>query len=202
MKDLDLWDQSLIVIFGDHGEEFQEHGSVHHIKTLYEEVLRVPLLVKLPGGRPTNVRPRIDERVLLMDIAPTILEVAGLEPSPDMEGRSLLSSLEKRGEDRDVFTHTRRHQSNRMALLTGNWKFIFTYAPGRESVELFDLESDPLEQTSVARFQTDLAKRLWQDAEGRFERMLRWNREHLEPAKPVMLRPDQEEHLRTLGYVE
>ena len=202
LKVLGLWDDSLIVLFGDHGEEFQEHGSVHHTKTLYEEVLRVPLLVKLPGGRPADVRPRIDERVRLIDIAPTILEVAGLEPSPDMEGLSLLPSLEKREDDRDVFTHTRRHQANKISLLTGDWKFIFTYAAGRESVELFDLASDPLEQISIARFQPDLAKRLWQDAEGRFETMLRWNREHLAPTDPVVLSPDQKEHLRTLGYIE
>lgn len=202
LRVLGLWDDSLIVIFGDHGEEFQEHGSVHHTRTLYEEVLRVPLLVKLPGGRPDDVRPRIDERVRLIDIAPTILEVAGLEPSLDMEGLSLLSSLKNRGDDRDVFAHTIRHGANRMALLTGDWKFIFTYARGRESVELFDLAGDPLEQTSTALFQPDLAKRLWQDAEGRFETMLRWNLEHLPPTNPVVLTPEQKEHLRTLGYTE
>jgi arylsulfatase A-like enzyme len=202
MKALGLWDQSLIVIFGDHGEEFQEHGSVHHTKTLYEEVLRVPLLIKLPGGRPPDARPRVDERVRLMDIAPTILEVAGLDPSPEMGGTSLLSSLEKRGDDRDVFAHTRRNEANKMALLTGDWKFIFTYTPGRESVELFDLARDPLERASVSRFQRDLAKKLWQDAESRFQTMLRWNHEHLAPANPVELTPEQEEHLRTLGYVE
>jgi arylsulfatase A-like enzyme len=137
-----------------------------------------------------------------MDIAPTILELAGLDPSPNAEGLSLLSSLEKRGDDRDVFAHTRRNEANKMALLTGDWKFIFTYTPGRESVELFDLAGDPLEQGSVARFQQDLAKKLWHDAEGRFERMLRWNQEHLTPSIPVDLTPDQKEHLRILGYAE
>lgn len=202
MKALDLWDDSLVVVFGDHGEEFQEHGSVHHIRTLYEEVLRVPLLIKLPGKRPGQVRPRIDERVSLLDIAPTVLEVAGLEPPPEMEGTSLVSNMIEPGNDRDVFANTMRHQADKVAFLTGQWKLIFTYAEGRERVELFDLANDPLEHVSIGADRLDLADTLWRDTTERFEAMRRWNREHLTATPPVVLTPDQEQHLRALGYLE
>ncbi|HBL25376.1 MAG TPA: hypothetical protein DD490_00905 [Acidobacteria bacterium] len=87
LKWLDLYDRSLIVVTGDHGEEFVEHGGFEHGRTLYEEALRVPLLVKYPGGRGAGTRS--DEAVSLVDVAPTVLAVAGLVPGDALDGRLL-----------------------------------------------------------------------------------------------------------------
>jgi len=202
MKSRDLWDDSLVVIFGDHGEEFQDHGSVHHIRTLYEEVLRVPLLVKLPGGRPRGVRSRVPERVRLVDLAPTILDLVGSETSPEMEGASLVPLLTTQGPDRDVFAHTVRHAANKMALLSGGWKLIYTYRKDAESVELFDLVRDPYERSSVHGQMPEVARDLKEEAKRRFSNMLQLQKERLLSTSPVELTPEQEEHLRRLGYAE
>ncbi len=79
MKRLEMFDKALVVVTSDHGEEFGDHGGWEHQKTLYDEQLRVPLLVKLPGGEARGRR--VGEQVSLLDIAPTVVEYLGL-PSP------------------------------------------------------------------------------------------------------------------------
>ena len=75
LKFFDLYDESLIILVGDHGEEFGEHGGFDHRRTLYEELLRVPLIVKFP--RSWELSGRIATPVSTLDLAPTILEAAG-----------------------------------------------------------------------------------------------------------------------------
>lgn len=202
MKTLGIWNEALVVIFGDHGEEFQEHGSVHHVRTLYEEVLRVPLIVKLPGGRPATARPRVAERVRLVDIAPTILAVAGSPDWPGIAGRNLLPLIFEPGVDRDIFAHTVRHKANRMALMTGKWKLILTYKTAGKSIELFDLAADPLERVSLAEERPDVAGELVEKTWREFVSMRLWNRDRLSRGEPVVLSTEQEEQLRRLGYIE
>ena len=202
MKALGIWDDSLIVVFGDHGEEFQEHGSVHHIRTLYDEVLRVPLIVKLPGGRLPGVRPRIPERVRLLDVAPTLMDLAGLPLSAEMAGTSVAPLLKTPGVDRDVFARTVRHDANRIAQITGRWKIIFNYGEDHSAFELYDLLSDPRERVSVAYEMSEVASEMARNAAGQLDSMRQWNRKHLEPSGAVVLTSEQEEHLKRLGYIE
>ena len=80
-------DHAVVVVTADHGEEFWEHGNLTHGIALYEESVRVPLIVAPPGlagGR------RVDTPVSLLDVAPTLLDVLGLPPEPHFEGRSLV----------------------------------------------------------------------------------------------------------------
>lgn len=87
-------DHAIIVVTADHGEEFHEHGSFTHGTTLYNEVVHVPLLVVASGLQPGSL---IDENVSLVDVAPTILELAGLPPEPRHEGRSLVPLMRPKG---------------------------------------------------------------------------------------------------------
>jgi arylsulfatase A-like enzyme len=88
MKRLGVFDRALIVVTSDHGEEFLEHGGWEHQKTLYEEQLRIPLIVKLPGGQRGGTR--IDGQASLIDVAPMVADVAGLPRPPTFQGRNLL----------------------------------------------------------------------------------------------------------------
>ena len=78
-------DSALVVVTADHGEEFMDHGMLGHTKTLYDEVLRVPLLIRFPAGigrsEPTPVA--------LLDVMPTILRTLDLETPEGMEGTAL-----------------------------------------------------------------------------------------------------------------
>jgi arylsulfatase A-like enzyme len=85
-----LLDDAIVVVTADHGEEFREHGGLGHGRTLYDETVRVPLLVIAPGyagGR------TVEQNVSLLDIAPTLLDLLGLPEEPRFEGHSLVPLL-------------------------------------------------------------------------------------------------------------
>ncbi|MCS6797293.1 MAG: sulfatase [Myxococcota bacterium] len=139
-----LLDRTLVVITADHGEEFWDHGSVGHGHSVHEELLRVPLIVRLPGGVEHVARVEVDAS--LADVLPTILDALG-EPVPSwMPGRSLLPEL------RDPDRWSPRPQvagfmDGWRALAEGRWKLIHRGAHG---AMLFDLRADPGERQDLA----------------------------------------------------
>jgi hypothetical protein len=83
-------DRAIIVLVADHGEEFREHGGMGHGSSLYNELIRIPLIIVAPGYEGGRT---VDENVSLVDVAPTLLDLAGLSPEPRFEGRSLVPLL-------------------------------------------------------------------------------------------------------------
>lgn len=144
------YDRTLVVVVGDHGEAFQQHeGNVAHSLFIYEENLHVPFIVAIPG---VTVKPiRAPQVGSLIDVAPTILELAGLTPPPIWQGRSLLSG--RPGAAR-FFTD---HAFLQVGLRQDHWKFIHEIGPGR--ARLFDLDRDPGEKTNVADAHPDRVAR-------------------------------------------
>jgi arylsulfatase A-like enzyme len=185
---------TLVVVTSDHGEEFLEHGSWEHQKTLYEEVIRVPLVVNGP-----RVTPRKESaQTTLLDVMPTILDWAGLPPSPDQQGRSLLTPMGEReayGETDHTIDHTHKLFLRAGA---GRWKAVLSLAPEGAPLrcEWYDLAADPGESRDAAlplAFADVVRARAiqrWRDARGRGG-----------PAPAVQLTPEQRERLRALGYV-
>jgi arylsulfatase A-like enzyme len=92
LDELGLWDETVVIVTSDHGEEFLEHGRIGHEGTLSPEALSIPLLVHAPGVAPRVV----DEVVGLADLVPTVLALAGVPPPGSLDGRSLLPLM--RGE--------------------------------------------------------------------------------------------------------
>lgn len=156
LKRLDRFDNAMIIVVSDHGEAFWEHGVRGHGKTLYEEEIRVPFLLRLPGMTVGQVE-RIDQPVSLVDIAPTVLDALGLQPRPGMEGRSLMPLLA--GQERDsrvtyVFAELALMENSSRAMLRhGNLKLLATYwhkrGRNRTELELFDLAADPVEALNL-----------------------------------------------------
>jgi arylsulfatase len=138
-----LYDRSLIVVTADHGDGFMEHGFISHSTVPYEELVRVPLLMKLPGQR--HAGQSVDEQVRLIDVMPTILDVARLE-SPRVSGRSLLPELD--GRAREPAAAAVIEFEHGVALRESAWKYIrLLDGPG----ELYHLAVDPGERHNVAR---------------------------------------------------
>jgi arylsulfatase A-like enzyme len=195
MKARGLDRNTLVVATSDHGEEFLEHGAWEHQRTLYEEVVRIPLILRAPGAAPR----REPQQVSLLDVAPTVLEWAGAEALPGAQGRSLLAPAPER-EAYGETDHT-EDRSRRLFLRggAGRWKAIVSLARDAESPlkeEWYDLASDPQERRSAA-----VAPRV---AEGIRERALaRWRaaRSRGAGAPAVQLTPEQRDRLRALGYV-
>jgi arylsulfatase A-like enzyme len=187
--------ETLVVVTSDHGEEFQEHGSWEHQKTLYEEVIRVPLVVRGPGV-PAR---RETAQVSLLDVAPTVLGWTGLPAWSHAQGRSLLVSPG----NREAYGETDHTIDGSYKLFwrlgQGRWKAIVSLGRDDRSprrTEWYDLAADPAETRSASP-PADLAESLRRRA---IDRWLSGRREG-GPAPPVSLTSEQGDRLRSLGYV-
>ncbi|MEM9801682.1 MAG: sulfatase, partial [Planctomycetota bacterium] len=206
-------DRTVVVVAADHGEEFDERRSLHHSHTLFQELVGVPLIVRPPGGGGSGAR--VDDPVGLVDVAPTILELAGLPPLPDAAGRSLVPLL--RGESLDapavIVTQRYAHAGERRlaAIREGRWKLHLRAGPlgplvpdGRplaDDVALFDLAADPGERTDRSGDEAATVDRLLK-ALGRWERgaLERIGGDAPSARTDESLTPAQRARLRQLGY--
>ncbi|MFT5285392.1 MAG: arylsulfatase [Planctomycetota bacterium] len=137
-----ILDESLIVITSDHGEEFKQHTGMLHYQ-YYDEVMHVPLIIKLPNGK-LPARSRVDELTRSIDLAPTILELSGLEQIPLAQGRSFASTL-LNGDSipyADILFQSGILQSKDEE---GEFKFVWR----NEHSRFYDLDSDPGETKNI-----------------------------------------------------
>lgn len=147
LRELGLYEDSLIVFTSDHGEEFWEHQGFEHGHTSYEELLRVPLLIKLPGERPGGS----DARAVSQEsVAPSLLALCGLASGSGAMGAPSLfgpgGELAAAG-THDVLSAGALYFEDRLALWFDGWKYIRYLVSGRE--ELYDLAQDPHEQRAL-----------------------------------------------------
>ncbi len=200
---------TLVVVVSDHGEELADHGSMEgHQWTLYDEVLRVPLLIVPPpsgvgaGAAVGRAEGRIVE---LTDVAPTILDLAGLPPLPHAEGRSLRPLIDGSATAWPEFALSQiRRFNKKVAVRTPKYKLIYTEDTGgnvfgipiRPGFELYDLEHDPGEQVDIFDADSPIAK----DLAARMQERLA-SRQHFATAPGPELSAEERERLRALGYV-
>lgn len=153
---------TLVVLMGDHGECLGEHGVWYDHHGLYEENVHVPFILRFPGNLPAGVR--IPQTVQTMDIAPTILDLAGVQTPETMEGRSLapMANGEPIEPLKRVITPECTWQA-KWALRTEDWKFILARSVdyyGSPPRELYDRRSDPLELRNIAEDKPEIAAEL------------------------------------------
>jgi arylsulfatase A-like enzyme len=154
-----LLENTLLIVTGDHGEAFGEHGRLRHGNVLYDEVLRVPLVIS--GPAPFDRPALIEGSVGLTDIAPTLLELVGAPNLDQADGRSLLALARAGGgpgraveaqEERSPL-HTSGASLARLASLRStDWKYVCTHdlVAGSLREEAYDLRSDPEERVNRA----------------------------------------------------
>jgi arylsulfatase A-like enzyme/Tfp pilus assembly protein PilF len=162
LRTANLYDESAIVVAADHGESMGAHGEDTHGVFLYDETIRVPLLVKLPGKQLDGKR--IRGRVRLLDIAPSILETAGIPVPSQMQGQSLLR-IAKGNPDADQAVYSRSDFPQQAFgwSVVESWrtgKYLYVRSP---KPELYDLSADPgashnLAQSSKAILETMAAQ--------------------------------------------
>lgn len=190
-------DDAVFVLVSDHGEEFGEHGGLFHGITLHGESLRVPLVI-YDTRQPTD-GVRRDEPVDLLDVAPTLLALAGIAPEPGMRGRPLLdpSLMQERELVAELhpdpaFEQHLRPRADSLALVRWPWKAIVARDG---AVRAYRLDRDPTESNplgpeqmpeGLARAARDLARRAAEADAGR----------------PLDIDPQSRQELRALGYAE
>ncbi len=211
MKRTGLWDETVLVITSDHGDELLDHGQTGHWHTVYQELIKVPLIIRDPRLRRRGIE--AGELVELVDLYPTFLEMAGAEPPPhEIEGVSLVPLLA--GKDvpwEDVgYAETFRGNLDRIgrptdlavhrSIQAGGLKLIQRLREP-EQLLLFDLDADPGELRDIAAGRPEDVEALkggleaWAEEQAQKGWELRLSGEHT-------LDEETLEQLRSLGYVE
>lgn len=187
-----LLDETLVILTSDHGEEFLDHGLFLHGANLYEETVRVPLILRGPG---VPAGTRFDATASLVDVTPTAMALLGLPPPDDVDGVDL--SLAWRApelvdEERPIFFETDQWKPDsgrlRWAVVSGHTKLHA--ADGLDEAQQYDLAADPTERAAVSAIDENLRS------------MLDTYRASGRPAAagPAM-KPEIARKLRELGYV-
>ena len=141
LKSSGQWDRTVLVITGDTGQAFNEHGFAAHANKLYDEVMRVPLIIHAPGlaaGRDQRLAQHVD-------VPPTVLELLRLPAHPSFQGRSLLGTPSPQS---PAFLVVQSPLASQVAIVQGHLKLIFDVPTGR--FHLYDLAVDPDERHDVA----------------------------------------------------
>jgi arylsulfatase A-like enzyme/uncharacterized membrane protein YbhN (UPF0104 family) len=203
LRELGLYDRTLIVLTSDHGEEFQEHGGFWHGLTLYDEQVHVPLLVKWAGD---GARPQGDpanHQVGLLDVAPTILARAGARIPPTLQGVDLALSVEERPEKSRIVFAEEDHEGNVLrAVRTEEWKLIEANPGnprGLAPLELFQVSEGPGEKHDLSAQRSDRIADLRHHAD--MQQRLAQS-QSVGGGATAELSAAEQEALRMLGYVE
>lgn len=199
MDRLGIGQDTLLIVTADHGDEFFEHGSKGHTQTLYDEVMRVPLIVRWPRGLASGQV--VDAPVSLVDLAPTVYDLTGLPAPAGIEGRSLAPLL--LGKDRPtapIYGHLtgRKRPHNWAMVRRGGKKFLQHLRTPH--AELYDLAIDPGEQKNLFGDT---------DAQSLTDPLLDWLRQQWaayrllpENEQQIVMDSHNTERLRALGYIE
>lgn len=199
MERLGLDRDTAVIVTADHGEEFMERGWLGHTRTLHEELIRVPLLIRAPGLEPHVVA----DPVSLVSIAPTLLELLGVASDPAAFERASLLRDATGAASEPLFAEVdfkpmfwAEKRAFQAAVIDGRFKLIRDRRTGRQ--RLYDLVADPLERSDILLAQKVEARRLVSLLET-----------HLDRRKPLSitprnqtLSPDDVARLEALGYVE
>ncbi|MBN2346078.1 MAG: sulfatase [Candidatus Aminicenantes bacterium] len=208
LKRTGLYPETMFMLFGDHGEAFGEHGDWEHGTSLFEEQIRVPLLLRFPGGRFAGFR--ADFPVSMMDLFPTVLDWVGLPPAAaKIDGVSLMPALRsgQRRPEPVVSSLMNCWYDDKvppqLALSFSRYKLIVTFAGapgGREQARAYDLASDPGEKAPLAVVPPEA----WKQALP----LIRMHRSFLArprratgKKKGADLDPELREQMKALGYL-
>jgi len=199
LQSLDLKENTLLIITADHGEAFGEHGNWEHGPTVYQETIKIPLIIWYPEIRCNQMRS--NELAGLIDIKPTILDIIGIKQSQIYQGKDLISRIteegsfhQQRGSREEIFSEGKKNF--RCIITSTNWKLISNEAEGK--VELYNLEQDPEEKHNVFNLYPEVAKNLQKRLTSKFKE---FEKQELKPTK-ASLSAETIRRLKSLGYIQ
>jgi len=209
LRDKGLWDNTVIIVTADHGEEFFDHGEKGHFNNVYAETVHVPLVVKYAKGGKAGRDTRL---VSLVDILPTILDLTGAPSTNPLDGQSLLQpdplggraiyqellSVRRLPNPASVMFPTTTRTRNWIAVRQGDYKLVESPELGRK--ELYDVRKDPREKADLSQANAGVVEGLeaklssWQEEERRIAGTY-------QKGGTAKLTPAETERLRALGYL-
>ncbi len=195
LKEHGLWGKTLIVLAGDHGEAFGEKQEEWHGVFIYESTIRVPLVFYCADNLPPGER--IESRVRLIDLMPTVLDMMKIQVPEQVQGVSLLPYIEgKKKQDLSTYIESYYPRENYgwselVGLIDGTWKYIRAPKP-----ELYNLSLDPGEENNLIEKEINIAQEKKEKLENNIEISI-------SPivAQKRTLTPEESQRLRSLGYI-
>jgi arylsulfatase A-like enzyme len=157
LKRRGLYDRALMVFMGDHGEEFLDHGQFTHGKTVFDELIHIPMIVKFPGGREAGQRVR--QQVQEVDVLPTVLQEMGLPVPPAIAGHPLQPVVAGGAPEPPAVSEISHRGYVAHGMRTSRDKYVQRFSPEEDEL-YFDLKQDPKERTSTLAANRERADRL------------------------------------------
>ncbi len=202
-KEQSLYKSSLIILTSDHGEEFWDHDGFEHGHTLYNELIHVPLIVKLPGAHTGKI---VEQEVTTQSLMPTVLEIVRIpnesEPATAESLVPLLTDNPGAFVEEPLISTGLLYYENREGVIFKSSKYIESLVTGR--AELYDLKTDPGEQNPLALLQnkptTDQAKNLLNNHNQESEMLSR--ELGVSSTEKVALDKEKIEKLKALNYIQ
>jgi len=213
LKKLNLYDRTMIIITSDHGEQFYEHSGWNHGYNLYQEVLKVPLIIKFPFG--VYAGTKVSTAVSLVDIMPTIISVTNsMKKNLKLDGINLIDVIKKKKINRMIISDVSAdimfyHNPKRVCLINDSMKLIYNdkisnddYAffkyppPVAPEIELYDLINDSYEKNNLVSVKKDIASSMLRN-------LLSFHSfDYLQKSLNIPTSEELNEQLRSLGYVK
>ena len=201
LKRMGIYDETLLVITSDHGEEFWEHQQFEHGHTLYDELVRIPLIVKPPSDFVPAQRV-VSSQVRILDIPPTLFDFLHIDPPESFVGTSIVPLMLGKSEERRVaFSESTLYGADKLAWRDGRYKLIVDTNPqARVPIELYDLQEDPAEATNLIDTLPDVAAEYRAELTDFRERLLKQAKSMSNP-KAKDMSPARVQSLMSLGYI-
>ena len=197
MKRKGLFENSIIVIAGDHGEDFGDHGHVLHGNHVYNTLIRVPFMIRFPNNEYAK---EIEAPISLFDAFPTIAEYIDMPVPKGLEAVSRLEEVVtgKGSVSGPVHSHYRKKISLKETVLNSKWKLIRSrnIIPNRTMYELFDMERDFYEDENLSDKNDEIVKKMVAELDE-----IKKKKKHAKPVR-VDMNSEMKEKLRQLGYVK
>jgi len=206
LRELGLWDDALVIVTADHGEEFFEHGNKGHKHNLYKETTHVPLIVKYPGGARRGTDTRL---VSLIDVMPTVLECVEVPFAGPLQGESLLEPRPRH--DRAILLELDSvwydpESSGHPTPVEERWSSVIRDARKLLRLDdgaffrLYDRSSDPFEQEDIAPYEPEVLAAMRSELDDLLERSTVLSLQG-DDASDAALGSEALQRLRDLGYV-
>jgi choline-sulfatase len=212
LKDEKLWDNSIVIVVGDHGEHLGEHNFYYqHVASIYEPSLKVPLFIHAPGLKGK----RITTLTQTVDIMPTVLDILGIPIDTSVDGKSLIPLIEGKADKvRDYAfaesgvslfkQNTRKYidgvEGKWRMITDGEWKLIYMPHPENDIYELYHISVDPEERSNQIENEKIIADSLKQ-------KLFQWmGKKYTNEAESEPYKGNEEDkvkqRLRRLGYID
>jgi arylsulfatase A-like enzyme/cytochrome c-type biogenesis protein CcmH/NrfG len=199
LKELQMYDSTLLIIAGDHGEMLGEHGEEEQSYFIYESAIKVPLIVKLPGQKKAAT---VTQPVGLVDIVPTLCSILNIDIPAQVQGEDITALLQGGASDTyerflysESLTPTRLGAGPLMSISTGRWKYIQAKRP-----ELYDITTDPQEQKNLIERESQRAHIIEDKLRDKLREKLEQS-VRKDPDSRLALDAESIRRLESLGYV-